>query len=132
VAGTRDSEIYGFDLNGNNRPRLLVQGHHDNSLSALACHPRENIFATGGDDCSLRLDFQLFIEKKQIFVFVENRFWNAERMSIITFYRTPYVLLSPPPAIRSLAFSSNGNEIVVGYENGYIEIYQTLFVILIS
>ncbi len=50
-------------------------------------------------------------------------------MSLITFYTTPYVPLSPPPAIRSLAFSSDGNQIAVGYENGYIEIYQTMFVI---
>jgi hypothetical protein len=49
-------------------------------------------------------------------------------MSIITFYRTPFVLSSPPPAIRSLAFSSDGNQIAVGYENGYVEIYPTMFV----
>ncbi|CAF2961159.1 unnamed protein product [Rotaria sp. Silwood2] len=107
VAGTRDSEIYGFELNRDNIPQLLVQGHHENSLYALACHPRENIFATGGDDFSLR-------------------FWNADKMSIITFYWTPCVPLSPTPTIRSLAFSSNGNQIAVGYDNGYIEIYPTL------
>jgi len=50
-------------------------------------------------------------------------------MSSITFFTTPFVPLSPLPATRSLAFSSNGNEIAVGYENGYIEIYQTMFVI---
>jgi WD40 repeat protein len=60
VAGTRDCEIYGFELNGNNTPKLLVQVHHDDSLCALACHPRENIFATGGEDCSLRCEFQCF------------------------------------------------------------------------
>ncbi len=112
IAGTRDSEIYGFELNGNTKPQLLVQGHHDNSLCALACHPRENIFATGGEDCLLR-------------------FWNADRMSIITFYTTPFVSSSPSPAIRSLAFSSDGNQIVVGFENGYIEIYPTVFVVFI-
>ncbi|CAF1609867.1 unnamed protein product [Rotaria magnacalcarata] len=114
LAGTRNSEIYGFELNGNNNiPQLLVQGHHDHdaSLYALACHPRENIFATGGDDCTLR-------------------FWNAEKMSLVTFYSVPYVPLSPPPSIRSLAFSSNGNQIAVGYDNGYIEIYQTLLKLL--
>jgi len=111
VAGTRDNEIYGFELNGNSNPELLVQGHHDNSLSALACHPRQNVFATGGEDCSLR-------------------FWNADKMSFITFYTTPFVPLTPPPAIRSLVFSSNGSQIAVGYENGYIEIYPTVFVYL--
>ena len=54
VAGTRDSEIFGFDLNGNTQPYLIVQGHHDDALHALACHPTRNIFATGGDDCTLR------------------------------------------------------------------------------
>ncbi|CAF3682759.1 unnamed protein product [Rotaria sp. Silwood1] len=112
VAGTRDSEIYGFALNANSTPQLIVLGHHDDNLCALACHPRENVFATGGEDSSLRT----FL----------NRFWNAERMSLITFYVTPYVPLTPPPAIRSLAFSSDGNQIAVGYENGYIEIYRTI------
>ncbi|CAF1944366.1 unnamed protein product [Rotaria magnacalcarata] len=107
VAGTRDCEIYGFHLNENNAPQLLVQGHHDSSLFALACHPKENIFVTGGEDCTLR-------------------FWNAERMSSITFFTTPYVPLSPPPAIRSIAFTSDGNQIAVGYENGYVEIYRTI------
>jgi hypothetical protein len=51
-------------------------------------------------------------------------------MSFITFYTTPFVPLTPPPAIRSLVFSSDGNQIVVGYENGYIEIYPTMFVYL--
>jgi hypothetical protein len=50
-------------------------------------------------------------------------------MSLITFYTTPFVVLSPPPAVRSAAFSSDGNQIAVGYENGYIEIYQTMLVI---
>jgi hypothetical protein len=63
VAGTRDCEIYGFKLNGKSNPQLLVQGHHGTSLSALACHPRENIFATGGDDCSLRFEMELFFRK---------------------------------------------------------------------
>ncbi|CAF0858738.1 unnamed protein product [Adineta steineri] len=106
VAGTRDSEIYGFELNENSVPQLLVQGHYGDSLSALSCHPLENIFATGGDDGLLR-------------------FWDAERFSLIKFYSTPSIRLSPSPAIRALAFSSNGSEIAVGYENGYIEIYPT-------
>lgn len=50
----------------------------------------------------------------------------------ITFFTTPYVPMSPAPAIRSLAFSSNGTQIAVGYENGYIEIYQTMFVFFIK
>ena len=49
-------------------------------------------------------------------------------MSMITFYTTPYVPFSPPPAIRALAFSSDGSHIASGYENGYIEIYQTMSV----
>ena len=60
VAGTRDSEIYGFQLDGNPYPQMLVLGHHDNNLNALACHPRENIFATGGDDCSLRFECEFY------------------------------------------------------------------------
>jgi len=69
VAGTRDSEIYGFELNGNANPQLIVPGHHDDTLCALACHPRENIFATGGDDCSLRFELKFLFFEKRKFVF---------------------------------------------------------------
>lgn len=60
VVGTRESEIYGFALNGNSDPQPIVFGHHDDKLNALACHPRENIFATGGDDSSLRFESHSF------------------------------------------------------------------------
>ncbi|CAF1474328.1 unnamed protein product, partial [Adineta steineri] len=106
VAGTRDCEIYGFELHGNAIPQLIIQGHHDTSLTALACHPLENIFVTGGDDCSLR-------------------FWNADKMSLITFYTMPYAPISPAPTIRSIAFSSDGGQFAVGYEDGSVEIYPT-------
>ena len=58
------------------------------------------------------------------------RFWNAERMIPIDFYSTPFVSVSPLPAIRSLAFNSDGSQIAVGYENGVIEIYPALFVVV--
>lgn len=66
VAGTRDSEIYGFALNGTAMPTLLVQGHYDDELHALACHPRKNIFVTGGDDSLLRwtTSLHLFVKEK--------------------------------------------------------------------
>ena len=58
------------------------------------------------------------------------RFWNADRMALIGCYPTSAVLPSPLPAIRSLAFSADGAQIAVGYENGYIEIYPTMYVVL--
>jgi hypothetical protein len=50
-------------------------------------------------------------------------------MSIITVYTVPAIQISPTPAVRSLAFSTNGDQIAVGYESGSVEIYQSLFVI---
>lgn len=50
-------------------------------------------------------------------------------MSLIKFFLTPSVSISPPPPIRSLAFSSDGRQIAVGYDNGYIEIYSTEYVL---
>lgn len=41
-------------MNGTTLPHLIVQGHHDDALHALTCHPTRSIFATGGDDCTLR------------------------------------------------------------------------------
>ena len=49
----------------------------------------------------------------------------------ITLYVTPSNPKSQVTAIRSLAFSSNGEQIAVGYENGLIEIYPVLFVMSI-
>lgn len=50
-------------------------------------------------------------------------------MMPVKFYATPFASLSPLPGIRSLAFSFNGEQIAVGYENGSIEIYPSAFVI---
>lgn len=65
--------------------------------------------------------------------FDENRFWNGDKMSLIKYYPTPSdSAASPPPAIRSLDFSSDGSQIAVGYENGLVEIYKTSFVLFFS
>lgn len=49
-------------------------------------------------------------------------------MSLITFYITPFLPMTPPPSIRALAFTNDGKFIAVGYENGYTEIYPVMFV----
>ncbi|CAF1349306.1 unnamed protein product, partial [Didymodactylos carnosus] len=106
IAGTRQSEIYSFNIQSNTAPKLVVAGHSDDGLWALACHPRENVFATGGDDGALR-------------------FWNADQMHIISFYFVPFSQSSATPSIRSCGYSSNGNNIAVGFDNGLVEIYPT-------
>ena len=133
VVGTRDCEIYGFHLNGNMEIENLVRGHHDDGLHALACHPRKNLFATGGDDCLLRFVFRLLIVRDAIPFFIRcpfcsDRFWNADRKSSMGFYVTPFTQATPPPGIRSISFSHDGVHIAVGFENGLIEIYKTPFV----
>ena len=49
-------------------------------------------------------------------------------MSIVKYLNAPSVSLSPCPSIRSLSFKSSGTGIAVGYDNGLIEIYSTVFV----
>lgn len=68
------------------------------------------------------------VSKEHFLLLLRNRFWNAEKTSLIAFYLVPFVSLTPSPAIRSLAFSANGTQIAVGYENGYVEVYPSLFV----
>jgi uncharacterized protein YwlG (UPF0340 family) len=54
VIGTRTSEIYGWNLQDSSSIKCLVQAHHDQSLYALAVHPRKNLFFTAGDEGILK------------------------------------------------------------------------------
>lgn len=54
LVGTQDSEVYEIVLRDRDNPKLLVSGHADKALWALAVHPKKPMFATGSDDMTIR------------------------------------------------------------------------------
>lgn len=55
LVGTRDSEIFEISVRDRDKPKLLIQGHAEGELWALAVHPKKAFFVTGSDDCTVRL-----------------------------------------------------------------------------
>lgn len=54
LVGTQDSEIFEIVVHERNKPFLLMQGHCEGELWALAVHPTKPLAVTGSDDRSVR------------------------------------------------------------------------------
>lgn len=54
LAGTQDSEIFEVMVRDRDKPVLLMQGHSEGELWALALHPKQPVAVTGSDDRSVR------------------------------------------------------------------------------
>lgn len=57
LVGTQDSEIFEIVVHERNKPFLIMQGHCEGELWALAVHPTKPLAMTGSDDRSVRLNF---------------------------------------------------------------------------
>ncbi|XP_053521940.1 echinoderm microtubule-associated protein-like 5 isoform X5 [Artibeus jamaicensis] len=55
LVGTQDSEIFEIVVHERNKPFLIMQGHCEGELWALAIHPTKPLAVTGSDDRSVRL-----------------------------------------------------------------------------
>ncbi|GAB5573088.1 echinoderm microtubule-associated protein-like 5 isoform X3 [Prionailurus iriomotensis] len=55
LVGTQDSEIFEIVVHERNKPFLIMQGHCEGELWALAVHPTKPLAVTGSDDRSVRL-----------------------------------------------------------------------------
>ena len=66
LAGTQDSEVFEVTLAEKEKTRCLVQGHAEGELWALAVHPRKAVFATGSDDCTVRLTALSYVHVRYV------------------------------------------------------------------
>ncbi|KAK7903892.1 hypothetical protein WMY93_016499 [Mugilogobius chulae] len=55
LVGTQDSEIFEIVVHDRNKPFLIMQGHCEGELWALAVHPTKPLAMTGSDDRSVRI-----------------------------------------------------------------------------
>ncbi|XP_011939019.1 PREDICTED: echinoderm microtubule-associated protein-like 5 isoform X7 [Cercocebus atys] len=55
LVGTQDSEIFEIVVQERNKPFLIMQGHCEGELWALAVHPTKPLAVTGSDDRSVRI-----------------------------------------------------------------------------
>ncbi|KFO18258.1 Echinoderm microtubule-associated protein-like 5 [Fukomys damarensis] len=55
LVGTQDSEIFEIVVHERNKPFLIMQGHCEGELWALAVHPNKPLAVTGSDDRSVRI-----------------------------------------------------------------------------
>ena len=98
LVGTKDSEVFELSVQDRDNPRLLVGGHTEGELWALAVHPSRQIFATGSDDKTIRI-------------------WDMKE-------RSPMVRCTAPHPVRSLAFSPNGEHLAAGMQDGSFTVYN--------
>ncbi|XP_046848411.1 echinoderm microtubule-associated protein-like 6 [Xenia sp. Carnegie-2017] len=99
IVGTNDSEILEVLASNKESARTIVQGHAEGELWALAVHPKKTMFATGSDDCSIRL-------------------WSFSDRLLLARIDLDHM-------IRSLAFHPDGSQIAGGLSNGSFIVLKT-------
>ncbi|XP_045150033.1 echinoderm microtubule-associated protein-like 6 [Echinops telfairi] len=92
LAGTQDSEIFEVIVRERDKPVLILQGHCEGELWALALHPKKPLAVTGSDDRSVRL-------------------WSLADRALIA-------RCNMEEAVRSVAFSPDGAQLALGMKDG--------------
>ena len=95
--GTKDSEVFEISVQNRDTLHLLVGGHAEGELWALAVHPSCKVFATGSDDKSIRI-------------------WDMKG-------RSPIISCVTAHPVRSLAFSLDGGHLAAGMQDGSFTVY---------
>ncbi|XP_032820802.2 echinoderm microtubule-associated protein-like 6 isoform X1 [Petromyzon marinus] len=92
AVGTQDSEILEVAVRERDSPLLVMQGHCEGELWALAVHPAKPLAVTGSDDRSVRL-------------------WSLADHALIA-------RCNMEEAVRSAAFSPDGTQLALGMKDG--------------
>ncbi|XP_075452065.1 echinoderm microtubule-associated protein-like 6 isoform X2 [Ascaphus truei] len=92
LAGTQDSEIFEVMVRERDKPMLIMQGHCEGELWALAMHPKKPLAVTGSDDRSVRL-------------------WSLAEHALIA-------RCNMEEAVRSVGFSPDGSQLALGMKDG--------------
>ncbi|EMP26071.1 Echinoderm microtubule-associated protein-like 6, partial [Chelonia mydas] len=92
LAGTQDSEIFEVIVRERDKPMLIMQGHCEGELWALAVHPKKPLAVTGSDDRSVRL-------------------WSLADHALIA-------RCNMEEAVRSVSFSPDGSQLALGMKDG--------------
>ncbi|KAM7325934.1 hypothetical protein ACRRTK_014412 [Alexandromys fortis] len=92
LAGTQDSEIFEVIVRERDKPVLILQGHCEGELWALALHPKKPLAVTGSDDRSVRL-------------------WSLADHALIA-------RCNMEEAVRSVSFSPDGSQLALGMKDG--------------
>ncbi|XP_071834835.1 echinoderm microtubule-associated protein-like 6 isoform X3 [Apostichopus japonicus] len=99
LVGTNDGEVMEVFVRERDKPRVVVQGHAEGELWALAVHPKKPIFATGSDDQSVRI-------------------WSVGDNTLLA-------KTEMENGVRSVAFSSDGSHLAVGMADGSFKVLTT-------
>ncbi|XP_069464337.1 echinoderm microtubule-associated protein-like 6 isoform X1 [Ambystoma mexicanum] len=92
LCGTQDSEIFEVMVRERDKPMLIMQGHCEGELWALAAHPKKPLAVTGSDDRSVRL-------------------WSLADHALIA-------RCNMEEAVRSVSFTPDGSQVALGMKDG--------------
>lgn len=132
LVGTQDSEIFEVVVHDRTKPFLIMQGHCEGELWALAVHPTKPLAMTGSDDRSVRykVEFILKTHLKSSTSFTYGgltssmlcRIWSLIDHALIA-------RCNMEEPIRCAAVSTDGIHLALGMKDGSFTVLRVRWVI---